>query len=236
VTAFALVAAWVAAVVAGTQPPRGERWKKVDDAVNKGLPQTAIEELDPIIAAALKDRAYPEAVKAVAASDRLSDGEEGVLPVLSRKVLVTESLTLPIRGPGTKEFDFAKLRQSAGSTSIRNQSFTVQMVSQPAWYAVMALPYLMEFPHECTEQTFNRLYANSLARHIGNSDPKVRRIFDLRSFFLQDRPVANEHRQAVDYWLAQAKKYWLQLPVRQSQAHLAVFRRQAGRFASFRAE
>ena len=42
----------------------------------------------------------------------------------------------------------------------------------------MALPYLMEYPHECTEQTFNRLYANALARHIATSDPKIRRIFD----------------------------------------------------------
>jgi len=43
----------------------------------------------------------------------------------------------------------------------------------------MVLPYLMEFPYECTEQTFNRLYANALARHIANSDPKIRRIFNL---------------------------------------------------------
>ncbi len=52
------------------------------------------------------------------------------------------------------------------------------MVSNPSWYAVMALPYLMEYPHECTEQTFNRLYANSLARHIADSDPKIHRVFE----------------------------------------------------------
>jgi len=51
-------------------------------------------------------------------------------------------------------------------------------VSNPSWYAVMALPYLMEFPHECTEQTFNRLYANALARHIAASDAKIRGVFD----------------------------------------------------------
>ena len=43
---------------------------------------------------------------------------------------------------------------------------------------MLALPYLMEYPYECTEQTFNRLYANALARTIANSDPKIRRIFD----------------------------------------------------------
>ncbi|HWB01711.1 MAG TPA: alpha-2-macroglobulin family protein, partial [Verrucomicrobiales bacterium] len=117
--------------------------------------------------------------KAVAGTEKLTDGEEGWLPVLSRRIPVTESMPLPIRDAGTKEFAFKKLMESAGSDSLRHQNLTVQMVSRPAWYAVMALPYLMEFPHECTEQTFNRLYANALARHIAKSDPKVRRVFDV---------------------------------------------------------
>ena len=116
--------------------------------------------------------------KCVGSTGRLSDGEEGYLPVLPRRVLVTESLPLPIRGRTTKTFDFARLQASGQSDSLRHQSLTVQMVSNPTWYAVMALPYLMEFPYECTEQTFNRLYANSLAQYIAGSDPKIRRVFD----------------------------------------------------------
>lgn len=116
--------------------------------------------------------------KAVGSTGRLADGEEGYLPVLSRRILVTESLPLPIRGATTKKFTFAKLIDSGKSDTLRNESLTVQMVSNPAWYAVMALPYLMEYPYECTEQTFNRLYANILAQHIAASDPKIRRIFD----------------------------------------------------------
>ena len=116
--------------------------------------------------------------KTVGSTGKVSDGEEGYLPVLSRRILVTESLPLPIRGPATKRFEFAKLLKSAKSDTLRHQNLTVQMVSNPAWYAVMALPYLMEFPHECTEQTFNRLYANALARFIANSDPKVHRVFE----------------------------------------------------------
>ncbi|MBN1419989.1 MAG: carboxypeptidase regulatory-like domain-containing protein, partial [Planctomycetes bacterium] len=116
--------------------------------------------------------------KAVGSTGRISDGEEGYLPVLSRRIPVTESLPLPIRGPQTKTFDFARLRASGKSDTLRTTSLTVQMVSNPSWYAVMALPYLMEFPHECSEQVFNRLYANALARHIAMSDPKIRRVFD----------------------------------------------------------
>ncbi|MCS6850537.1 MAG: hypothetical protein NZ700_05135, partial [Gemmataceae bacterium] len=107
-----------------------------------------------------------------------SDGEEGMLPVLSQRVLVTESLPIPIRDAQTKTFNFARLLDSAKSDTLKHQSLTVQMCSQPAWYAVMALPYLMEFPHECSEQTFNRLYANALARHIAVSDPKIARVFE----------------------------------------------------------
>jgi len=117
--------------------------------------------------------------KAVGATAQASDGEEGFLPVLSRRILVTESVPLPIRGKQTKTFRFPKLLESGKSDTLRHQSLTVQMTSQPAWYAVMALPYLMEFPYECSEQVFNRLYANALARHIANSDPKIRRVFEL---------------------------------------------------------
>jgi uncharacterized protein YfaS (alpha-2-macroglobulin family) len=116
--------------------------------------------------------------KAVAATSEFSDGEEGGLPVLSRRIFVTESLPLPIRGPATKKFEFKKLAESGKSKTLQNEGLTVQMVSNPAWYAVLALPYLMEYPYECSEQTFNRLYANALARNIANHDPKIRAVFD----------------------------------------------------------
>lgn len=116
--------------------------------------------------------------KAVAATDAFSDGEGGALPVLSKRVLVTESLALSIRGPAEKRYDFAKLRQSGGPGGPRHENLVMQITPRPAWCAVMALPYLMEFPHECAEQEFNRLYANALARHIALSDPAVRQVFN----------------------------------------------------------
>jgi len=43
-----------------------------------------------------------------------------------------------------------------------------------------------------------------------------------RSFFVNDHPVAPEHRAAFDFWVSQAETHWLKLANRQSQAHLAV--------------
>ncbi|CAN0603731.1 unnamed protein product, partial [Ectocarpus sp. 12 AP-2014] len=36
----------------------------------------------------------------------------------------------------------------------------------------------MEYPYDCNEQTFSRYYANTLASHIANSNPRIREVFD----------------------------------------------------------
>jgi uncharacterized protein YfaS (alpha-2-macroglobulin family) len=152
--------------------------------------------------------------KAVASTGTLSDGEEGYLPVLSRRIFVTESLPLPIRGKVgggevVKKFEFTKLLNSGKSSTLQHEGLTVQMVSQPAWYAVLALPYLMEFPYECSEQTFNRLYANALARHIANSDPKIRRVFDLwKNTPALDSPM--EKNQELKSVMIEETPWWRQ--------------------------
>ena len=61
-------------------PSRADQWRKVDEAVNKGLPKTAIQELEPIIAAAMKDKAYPEAIRAIAKKIALEGNIEGNKP------------------------------------------------------------------------------------------------------------------------------------------------------------
>ena len=116
--------------------------------------------------------------KVVAKSDKFSDGEQKPVPVLTNRMLVTESMPLPVRGKGKTEFKFKKLINSGSSKTIRNHKLTLEFTSNPAWYAVQALPYLMEYPYECTEQTFSRFYANSIASHIANSNPKIKRVFD----------------------------------------------------------
>lgn len=116
--------------------------------------------------------------RVVAKADNFSDGEENSLPVLSNRMLVTETMSLPMRGNGTKNFSFDKLKQSGSSTSLKQHSLTVEYTSNPAWYAVQALPYLMEYPYDCAEQTWNRYYANSLASFIANSAPRIRQVFE----------------------------------------------------------
>jgi uncharacterized protein YfaS (alpha-2-macroglobulin family) len=117
--------------------------------------------------------------KVVVHAKNVSDGEENTAPVLTNRMLVTESMPLPIRGNQTKTFSFEKLiNQNNFSNTLRNHKLTLEFTSNPAWYAVQSLPYLMEYPYECAEQTFSRYYANSLASYIANSKPVIKNVFE----------------------------------------------------------
>ena len=121
---------------------------------------------------------YRIMAKAVDKETEHSDGEEAIIPVLSNRMLVTESLPLNLQGKNKQDFVFEKLVKSGNMASLQNQSLTVEYTTNPAWYAVQSLPYLMEFPYECAEQTFNRFYANALASHIVQVSPAIMNIFE----------------------------------------------------------
>jgi hypothetical protein len=113
----------------------------------------------------------------VAAAGDFEDAERSAAPVLSNRMLVTETMPLPVKGKQTRTFVFRSMAENT-STSLSHHRYTLEFTSNPAWYAVQALPYLMEYPYECTEQIFARYYANSLATSVANSHPKIKEVFD----------------------------------------------------------
>jgi uncharacterized protein YfaS (alpha-2-macroglobulin family) len=117
--------------------------------------------------------------KVVAEAGNYTDGEQNTLPVLTNSMLVTESIPLSVRGKQKRTFTFDKLlNQNNHSTTLRNQKVTLEFTANPAWYAIQALPYIMEYPYECAEQTFDRFYANSIATNIANSSPRIKAVFE----------------------------------------------------------
>ncbi|MFS4493604.1 alpha-2-macroglobulin family protein [Maribacter sp. 2308TA10-17] len=124
----------------------------------------------------------PEGIQAVqytvsAKAGDFGDGEQNMLPVLTNRMLVTETMPMWVRSNQTKTFTLDKLKTSK-STTLKHHKLTLEMTSNPAWYAVQALPYLMEYPYECNEQTFSKYYANTLATHIANSNPRIQEVFN----------------------------------------------------------
>lgn len=119
----------------------------------------------------------PVEYKVTAIAHNISDGEASVLPVLSDKMLVTETLPLPVRGGQKKTFTLKSLEENNSST-LKHVGFTLEFTANPAWYAVKALPYLSEYPFDCSEQIFSRIYANVLASYVANKNPKIKEYYD----------------------------------------------------------
>ncbi|WP_233265898.1 alpha-2-macroglobulin family protein [Formosa sp. L2A11] len=116
--------------------------------------------------------------KIIAKSGTFSDGEQNVLPVLSNRMLVTESLPMWVNGNESRTFQLDKLINNTSNT-LKHHKLTLEITSNPAWYAIQALPYIIEYPFDCNEQIFSRFYGNSLASHIVTSNPRIQEVFNL---------------------------------------------------------
>ncbi len=116
---------------------------------------------------------------AIGRAGRAADGEEAILPVLPRRVLVDESVPITVRGPGKRTATMQRLAAAAGNPSIASRTLVVQATANPAWYAVLALPSIAETQDESVEALFTRFFANAWAGHLARSDERIGRMFEM---------------------------------------------------------
>lgn len=163
---------WIDAV---TLQPISEKLLKTDSLLNFSIApnNNTVAQWQVIVPVGLQAVTY----KVFAITGNHSDGEQKTIPVLTNRQLVTESLPFMVRGGEEKDFVFEKMLNHK-SESLVNHSYTLEYTSNPAWYAIQALPYLMEYPYECAEQVFSRFYANAVSSAMVNSSPKIKAIFD----------------------------------------------------------
>ena len=108
----------------------------------------------------------------IAQNATFSDGEQHVLPVLSNRMLVTESMPIDVTKAGTSTFTFDKLYNNTSATS-SNYKLTLEYASNPAWYAVQALPTLSNPTNENAVNWFASYYVNQLGASIIHQYPKI---------------------------------------------------------------
>jgi uncharacterized protein YfaS (alpha-2-macroglobulin family) len=106
-----------------------------------------------------------------------TDAERITIPVVPNRMSVTETLPLELNPGQSKTFHLEKLENNSSST-LSSQSLKLEYTTNPAWLAIQCLPYLMEGEKECSEQVFNRFYANSLGAQIAHSNPKIKAVFE----------------------------------------------------------
>ena len=116
-------------------------------------------------------------VRMVADGGKFSDGEQHVLPVLSNKQFITETLAMPIRGNQMREFSTASLFNHH-HPSATQKKLTVEFTGNPAWYAVQALPEISEPLTDNAIAWASAFYGNTLASFIANSQPRIQQVFN----------------------------------------------------------
>lgn len=117
------------------------------------------------------------ACRMIAEGDNFSDGEQQLLPILSNKVHLTESVSMPIRGNETVSYSLDKLFDNHSKLAT-NRLLTVEFTANPAWYAVQALPVLSNPTTDNAISWAAANYANAIASWIANSQPRIKAIFD----------------------------------------------------------
>ncbi|RFC55410.1 alpha-2-macroglobulin family protein [Brumimicrobium aurantiacum] len=112
-----------------------------------------------------------------ASNESFSDGEQNSIPVLSNRVLVTETKHVLLRdsGKSTHEFDAFK---NQNSSTLDNKSFTIEYTDNLAWNAVMALPNLSKQNDQSITTLVNSYYANAIAMDVVAQNPRIQTIFN----------------------------------------------------------
>lgn len=115
--------------------------------------------------------------RVLAQAGNYGDGEERAIPVLPNRTLLTESMhfTVPAKSDTTMTF---KRFANQTSNTIENYSYTMEITTNPMWFAIQSLPYLIKSKYECNEQIFTRLYANAIALHIVKTYPDIEQMYE----------------------------------------------------------
>ncbi len=116
-------------------------------------------------------------LRASASTESLSDAVEKPIGVLPEKTKLVESIPIFCRGGAEKKYRFDALKNLFDGTSSSGEAvLTVQIASNPAWYALMSLPVIVEGePDEVTTAIFERLYAYSIARALLIKYPDIKK-------------------------------------------------------------
>ncbi len=113
------------------------------------------------------------AVRAVARAGELSDGELRPLPLLPGRLHLAQSRFAALEGEDRRELRFPGLASAGDDPSLVHDQLVVTLDAQLFTSVLRALPYLVDYPYECTEQTLNRFLSTGVLTSLYDDYPAV---------------------------------------------------------------
>jgi uncharacterized protein YfaS (alpha-2-macroglobulin family) len=150
------------------------------------------------------------AFKVTASSEDLSDGELRPVPILPGRMHLAESRFVALKNKDRREMSFPGIKASDDPSRVHEQM--VVTIDAQLFYSVLsALPYLVNYPYECTEQTLNRFVSSGILASLYNRHPAVARMaeeFSKRQTRLETWDAADPNRKLAleeTPWLTEAR-------------------------------
>lgn len=111
-------------------------------------------------------------VKVIAKSGNISDGEIRPLPVLPGRMHLAESKFVTLKNTDKKELTFPGLVSNT-DPSLVNDLFVVTLDAQLFYSVLSSVPYLVNYPYQCTEQMMNSFVATGILSSVFKDYPEV---------------------------------------------------------------
>ncbi|MGH7338407.1 MAG: alpha-2-macroglobulin family protein, partial [Myxococcota bacterium] len=111
------------------------------------------------------------AFRVEARSGALSDGELRPLPLLPSRIRLSQSRFAAIKNGERRELTFDDMK-TPDATRVDEQ-LVVTLDGQLFYGMLDALPYLVDYPYECTEQTMNRFVSTAILGSLFDRHPAV---------------------------------------------------------------
>jgi uncharacterized protein YfaS (alpha-2-macroglobulin family) len=115
------------------------------------------------------------AFKVTAASGDFSDGELRPIPILPGRMHLMQSRFITLTDQSRRIMRFDDLARNDDPTRI-NEQMVVTLDAQLFYSVLSALPYLVNYPYECTEQTLNRFLSTGILSSLYRQYPAIERM------------------------------------------------------------
>jgi alpha-2-macroglobulin len=112
------------------------------------------------------------AFKVTATSGDFSDGELRPIPILPGRMHLMQSRFVTLKDKSQRVMRFDDLARNNDPTRI-NEQMVVTLDAQLFYSVLSALPYLVNYPYECTEQTLNRFVSTGILSSLYQQYPAV---------------------------------------------------------------
>jgi len=92
------------------------------------------------------------------------------------KQIITKNRVLYIKLKEKKTFILQELKDI--NLTQKGYKFTIEFTSNPSWFALQAMPYILEYPdNNSSEEIFNKYFVNNIASKLIVISPQIEKIF-----------------------------------------------------------